>query len=267
MEKKKINAKYERYIKEGRGQGEGKDYLPWTKINEFPSRGRASRVMGLKTGRIHHLHSDNQLRAFLLFEWSDRVIDIRESYPLLDIMEVIDKKDDLRLDKFTDKKTGEQYVITTNFLLTLKDESGSIYHVARTIKNASDLNKKIVIDKLEIERRYWLAKGIDFKIITNKEQSRQYCKNIEWVRETLIAGADDYSDMERLGEELTSFLINKNNMKVKDILKQYENINELDKGKGLYLFRYLIGRKKINIDMRTKVDMNKNIEDIILKFN
>src|SRR5690625_6392131 len=59
-------------------------------------------------------------RAFLLFEFNSKVIDIRESFPLLDVMEVIDDKEDLRFDKFTDRETKEPYVLTTNFLLTVK---------------------------------------------------------------------------------------------------------------------------------------------------
>ena len=114
--------KLKRYLKEGRGQGTGANYQPWTKISDFSSIGRASRIHGLKTHRIHHLHSDIQLRAFLIFEWCDRVVDIRESFPLLDVLEVIDEKKDLRFDKFRDKETGTPLVITTNFLLTTLDQ-------------------------------------------------------------------------------------------------------------------------------------------------
>lgn len=74
-------AKYERYLKEDRGQGEGKNYVPWIKIQDFPSVGRSHRIPGWKTGRVHHLFSDQEKRTFFIFEWSDIVIDIREQYP------------------------------------------------------------------------------------------------------------------------------------------------------------------------------------------
>lgn len=260
-------AKLDRYIKEGRGQGEGINYIPWIKIHEFSSKGRATRIHGLKTNRIHHLHSDNQLRAFLLFEWSDKVIDIRESYPLLDLMEVVDKKDDLRLDRFVDKETGEPYILTTNFLVTMQNEDGDIEYFARAIKNYSELNKKSTIEKFEIERRYWLAKGVNWKVVTNKEINRQFCKNIEWVRETLIQEGNGVSEIEKLSEELVFFFRNSQQIRIKDLLKQFEDINELDIGVGLYLFRYLIGKKLIQIDMRNKIDINKKVEDLIVSFN
>lgn len=75
-------GKIERYFREGRGQGEGKDYKPWLAIQDVSSTGRVSRVKGWKTGRLHHLMSDNEKRYFFLLEWADNVVDIREQYPL-----------------------------------------------------------------------------------------------------------------------------------------------------------------------------------------
>ena len=46
-----------KYIKEGRGQGIAKDYIPWIKIQYFPSKGRVSRGKSWKTGRVHHFLS------------------------------------------------------------------------------------------------------------------------------------------------------------------------------------------------------------------
>ena len=42
-------AKFERYFEEGRGQGSGKDYKPWIKIQSFSAKGRSSRTPGWKT--------------------------------------------------------------------------------------------------------------------------------------------------------------------------------------------------------------------------
>jgi len=212
-----LSQKYSKHIKESRGQGEGADYIPWTKINEFSSKGRATRIMGIKTNRIHHLQSDNQLRAFLIFEWSDKVADIRECYPLLDLMKVIDDKENLSLDKFIDKKTGKQLVITTNFLITLKQDDGTKKYVARAVKNCSELSKKITIEKLEIERRYWQEKNIDFKVITDRELNRQLCKNIQWVREALLDNLEVVDNIKATSELLYLILFNNQGIVVKEV--------------------------------------------------
>jgi hypothetical protein len=257
--------KYARFMKEGRGQGEGANYIPWTLTHEFPSKGRATRLMGIKTNRIHHLHSDNQLRAFLIFEASDKVIDIRESVPLLDIMEVIDDRENLRLDKFCDKETSEQLVVTTSFLLTI-NSNGNKEYIARSVKNSSELTKKITFEKLEIERRYWSAKGIDWKIITDKELPKQYCKNIEWVRETLLNNDEKHTDIdvENLAYSLYGYVLNNKEIILKDLLKEFELREQLDSGTGLYLFRYLIGKRMLRVNMRNKINISLRAGEVVL---
>jgi|SRR5690625_584850 len=261
----RANKKVQKYFKEGRGRGVGKDYIPWTKTHthEFSSKGRATRTLGIKTGRIHHLQSDNQYRAFLLFEFNKRVTDIRESYPLLDVMEVIDEKDDLRFDKFRNKETKEPYVITTNFLLTVKKEDGSENLVARTVKNVSELNRKITWEGLEIERRYWLQKNIDWKVITNKQLPRQLAKNIEWVRETLLPGSGHDVAKETLSIKLLRYLLDYSNITLREVLRLFDKNENVAKGTGLYLFRYLIATREINVDMNKKIVFSSLVGDLI----
>lgn len=59
-------AKYRKYLAEGRGQGELMEYKPCVQVQDFPSKGIVSRVKGRTTGRIHHLMSNLELRYFLL---------------------------------------------------------------------------------------------------------------------------------------------------------------------------------------------------------
>lgn len=256
--------KLARYIKEGRGHGEGANYLPWRYTYEYSSRGRVSRVYGLKTGRIHHLHSDNQYRAFLLFEFNSNVTDIRESYPLLDVQEVIDDKEDLRFDKFADKETKEPYVLTTNFLLTVKDIDGNEKYAARTVKNTTELKRKITFEKLEIERRYWLQKNIDWKVITEKQLPRQLAKNIEWVREPLLEGSEGHLNKDELSMLLFRFLLENGELPLKEVLKLFDKAQGLEKGSGLFLFRFLLAKKELRVDMTKTIDMSAKVIDLML---
>lgn len=258
------DQKLKRYIHEGRGQGTGKEYSPWTKTHEFSSIGRATRILGIKTGRIHHFHSDQQLKAFLIFEWSDKVVDIRESFPLLDVLAVIDDQDDLRFDKFCNKETGEQMVITTNFVLTIKDADGSERDVARTIKNSTELTKKIMFEKLEIERRYWRAKEIEWKVVTDKQLPKQLAKNIEWVRDTLLDQVGDGVEKEPLSVILHKNLLAYPDIVLKDLFRHFDKTEGVPKGTGLYLFRYLIAKKEIRIEMSSTIDFSKKVSNILL---
>ncbi|MFI8715179.1 TnsA endonuclease C-terminal domain-containing protein [Brevibacillus brevis] len=257
-------TKYRRFLTEGRGQGVGKEYIPWTKTHEFSSKGRATRILGIKTGRIHHLHSDLQLRAFLIIEWSEKVIDIRESFPLIDVKTVIDDHEELRFDKFCNKETGDQMVITTNFLLTVKNTDGNENHIARTVKNSTELTRKITLEKLEIERRYWFTKGVEWKVITDKQLPRQLAKNIEWVRDTLLDQERDGMEKEQLSAILHKYLLGNSDIGLRELLRQFDKTEGVPKGTGLYLFRYLIAKKEIRIDMNTAIDFSKKVSGLLL---
>lgn len=41
-------------------------------------------------------------------------------------------------------------------------------HIAISVKSLSELERRTVIEKLKIERRYWMGKGVKFYVITEK---------------------------------------------------------------------------------------------------
>lgn len=170
-------ASIERAIKDGRGQGFGKDYSPWIHIHQVPSLGKSSRIKGWKTGRIHHLLSQLELQYMFLCEWRDDIVDIREQYPLLPREEVKAICEGLNIRPAKDNRTGIEIVMTTDFVLT--DTEGKTH--ARTIKPAKELESERVIEKFEIERIYWERRKATWKIVTDHELSTEKTKSIEWV--------------------------------------------------------------------------------------
>lgn len=252
--------KLSRWIKEGRGQGEGENYKPWLTIQDFPSMGRVTRVFGWTTNRIHHFFSDTQLKYFYLLDWEERVIDIREHYPLIDLEVVLKNTSDLKLDKFIDKKTKEPYILTTTFLITLLNPDGQKSFAARSIKYASELSKKTTIEKLEIERRYWTAKGINWGIVTNKDINDVRAKNIEWIHSAMTS--DDCNglskdDFDELLDALLYRLID-NQQNIREIISRFEKDYSLDAGAGLLLFKHLIAGKRIALDMDKPINLNES---------
>ena len=259
--------KYNRFIKEGRGQGEGINYKPFWTITDFPTYGRASRILGFKTGRIHHFFSDIEKNLFLLLDFDEKNIisDIREHFPLLNLEETIDTCEDLKLDKFKDKETGEKYVITTTLLITLKDISGKVKHSAISVKGSSELNRDITIQRLEIERRFWEEKNVPWAIITDKEIPKIKCKNIEWIHSTL-------RDSEEFGisndkrtyykEAFKELLVNMDD-ELRNIIYYFEQCNNLNEGIGLYIFKYLIANREIKVDLNNEIKLDRPAKELI----
>jgi hypothetical protein len=258
--------KLNRWIKEGRGQGEGKEYKPWLTVQDFPSMGRVTRVFGWTTQRIHHFFSDTQLKYFYLLDWEEKVIDIREHYPLIDLEVVLKDTSDLRLGKFIDRKTKEPYILTTTFLITLLNSDGKKSFAARSIKYASELSKKSTIEKLEIERRYWKAQGIDWGIVTNKDINDVRAKNIEWVHS--VMNSDDCNGLSKAEFDdlfdgiLYRFIDNKQS--IKNIIAGFEKDYSLDVGMGLLLFKRLVAEKRIVLDMDKPINLSQTGKSVYI---
>ncbi|MBN6185671.1 hypothetical protein JQN58_01570 [Aneurinibacillus sp. BA2021] len=117
--------KLQRYIKEGRGQGEFESYKPFIQIHDFGSLGRSSRIRTWKCNRVVHLLSDIESRFFYLTEYNDSILQVKEHMPLYDFEEVVGEQEDIDIRKFKDKQSGFPYILTTTFLITVKGKDGN----------------------------------------------------------------------------------------------------------------------------------------------
>jgi len=252
--------KYERFIKDGRGKGELSDYKPWLNVQTTPSLGKVSRLYSWKTGRIHELLSDIQTRYFYLLEWESNVTDIREHWPLLDIDEVLTNSIDLDIDKYSALAREVPYILTTTFLISQKDEKGNERYIARNIKASSELEKKSTIERLEIIRRYFEKRNIDFGIVTQKEIPIAKCKNIEWIRTChdigeingISIGEKDY-----LCRTLLDLIKNNMAKPIRKITADFDMEQNMESGMGLLVFKHLLARRIIQVDMDKKIDINR----------
>ena len=226
------------------------------KVTTFSSKGRATRIYGYKTNKIHHLQSENQLRIFLILEWSNSVKYIEENVELKDLEIIIDDLENLRLDKFSDKETGQLYQLHTNFLVTIKKNNGE-EQIAISVKSLSELERKTVIEKMEIERRYWKEKGVSFHVITEKEIDKQFVENIKWVREAFIDKSIE--NKEEIKEKLYYFLQEYKEKVIMDALNKFDEEEKLKAGTALFILRYLIATKEIEINVKEKLDLNDSI--------
>lgn len=166
-----------RRFKEGRGQGYGKHYKPFLTVRDVPSKGRVHRRPSITHGRIVHLLSDLELAAFLLFDWCESVVDIREQFPLSP-----DKTINIanRLGIKHPAARGVKQVMTTDLLIDLKI-GGQLSTQAISIKYRQDLEDARVIEKQEIEKRFWESEQVEWFIFTENEVPHTLIQNIKWL--------------------------------------------------------------------------------------
>lgn len=257
-------SKFNRYLKEGRGEGVGKDYKPWLMTYNVPSHGRRARDPGWKTERLHHLMSDHETRYFYILEWSDLVIDIREQYPLVELEDAQKIAFDMGIEYPTDKNSGFPIVLTTDFMITIRD-GDRISNIARTVKPSKELDKNRVIEKFEIERRYWAAKGIDWGIVTEHEIPIALAKNVEYLHPHYYLEPTSeipLSQLLNVGELIKDRLKISKKPIVEITLKLDEEMN-LTSGTSLRVFLHLVAKKEIILDMNQKINISRSARTII----
>ena len=256
--------KLQRFIKDGRGQGEYESYKGFTQIHDFGSLGRSSRIRTWRFNRILHLLSDIETRFFYLTEFDDSILQVKEHFPLYDFESVVGEQEDIDIRKFKDKQSGFPYILTTTFLITVKGNDGNTYDVARSVKASHELEKKAVIERFELIRRYFEKKGIDWGLVTQKEIPLAKARNIEWIHpakfleETTDFSKDDISHLTRILMEQ----FYKNTKAIREITSSFDAQLNLEAGSGLLLFKHLLATKLIKIDMNKKIDLNQSAETL-----
>lgn len=263
MAKRKRKINIENRIKEGYGTGRGDKYIPWIKIQDVPSKGRASRIRGIKTGRMQELLSDMERNFFYVLDYSDIVQDIREQFPLLPMEETMLIANELGVEHPKNPETGELIVMTTDFLINI-DYNNESLEIARTTKSKDDLLNKRVCEKFEIERVYWERKGVNWAIITEEEIDSTLVKNIGLVHSYKEIGlVDSFIDIEpgEIKDLIYEFLkrIVDNPKSMRRICNEFDDEMCLKRGTGLSIFKYLVINRIIVIDITKKINVNSNI--------
>ena len=242
---------YKKHLHEGRGQGIGATYSPWVCIQDFPSLGMVSRVSGTTTGRIHHLMSNLELSLFYLLDWSDDVTDIREQYPLADLVQAIEIAEKANIRYPYDTKSGFPYVLTSDFYLDTKQGAMVI-----SVKPSSELGKPRVREKLEIERRYWTIRGVPWSIMTENEINRVKANNIEWLaqaKDLSVFGLSEATQAACREYFLNLFYTTRSPLAI--LFKAVERAFGLTVGMGLNIYKHLAYWKRIVFNANDKVDL------------
>jgi hypothetical protein len=257
--------KIARYLKEGRGQGQLESYQPWLTIHDLSSLGRSTRVHSFKTGRDHHLLSDLETDLFFLLEWDQTVVDIREQFPL-------DREETRRLAREAgvahpqDPSTQTDIVMTSDVLVDLHTSDG-VGQVVCAVKLAIDLDDQRVIEKLELERRYWRAQGTPWYLVTDRDLPAERVKNIRWLHEMysldyqIIPHPAYWDDRcERFVEQLHRV----HGGLIRDFFGHLETTCGFASGDALTVLRHLAARRVVLIDLDRSFSTNDTLAHLTL---
>ena len=174
------------------------------------------------------------------------MLDIREQFPLrlTETMEIA-----RRLNVKHPWKGDFPFVMTTDFLVTRADG----LH-ARTIKCSDELDNPRIIEKFSIEQAYWASHGVGWKIVTEKQVSREQALNCQW----LYSGESPESFIPdpETRQEAQAFLlglVDENHLLPADGIEFFENTFGLPAGSAIALYKSLIIAGAISPDMSRKL--------------
>jgi hypothetical protein len=244
--------KIERFIKEGRGQGQGAEYLPWLTIHDVPSHGRRSRPFSLKTGRVHHLMSDVETSVFLLSDWNRSVLDIREQFPL-DRARTRLLAAELGVKHPQDVRTKTDLVMTVDLLLDVLGDSQP-RSIPVSCKFTSDLTDRRTLEKLEIERRYCIERWGAWRLMTERDYDEAYVGNLCWVHEMASIEKQEAphpSYWQDCCRHLVHALRSSPSRTLQGAFKAMEQSQGLPEGTALLVFRHLLATRAVGMDLRS----------------
>ena len=148
----------------------------------------------------------------------------------------------------TDKASGYPYVLTCDFMVTT-----SYGLKARTVKMTSELDNERTLEKLEIERRYWVRQGIDWKIVTEREIPYQKARNIEWLYTS--HGFDTLNEFSQARDKLRRLLL-RGEYSIIEAAETIEREYELSTGTGLQLFKQLVLNRVLVVNLNEPLNLH-----------
>jgi hypothetical protein len=246
-----------RKIREGRGLGEFKNYKPWLDIRDVPSLGRSHIDLSATVGRPHHLLSDLEERVFLCADYSPRVIDIREQYPLFPRAETFEIAEEMGIKH--PAHAGSSEVLTEDLLLTLVNSSNRF--LAIQVKYASELMDEEVLHKLELQRRYFARRGIEWKLVTERDLPIILERNLKWLR----PGALEVFPANIAAEFKRKIVESKPSDELFDSIKRAGKFAELQSHEATLLFKRLTWIHEIELDINVPLELSIPISKIGLR--
>ena len=159
--------------------------------------------------------------------------------------------------------------MTTDFLITLQGTHRPMV-VARTVKPTSELNKRRVQEKFEIERRYWLKRGIDWGIVTEQDIDTTLAQNLQLLRQYWDVSNRLNGNSERLAEivkELNLIASNNSDQSLRTMTRLCGQRLNLPAGDCLAVIYHLLITRQWQANLRMPLNPTKPITSLETKEN
>lgn len=244
---------YERLIRAGFGSGEGINYKPWLRVRDVPSRGVSAKIRSMTVGRRHETLSGLESNSLILADFNNDVIDIREQFPLFPLDAVCQLASNAGIRYPRAPNSTAPAILTTDLLLTRRTAGDTTYQ-AISIKPSSELRKRRVLEKLEIERLWWQSLDVDWKLVTELNIPVIVADNLAWVSKDLrseeeLFSANDLPSVEALVHTVESGIYT-----VESLFKNVSEKLSCDPEQAGYAILRAIWMNQLQIDLGSSIE-------------
>lgn len=182
-------------------------YKPYLTVRDVNKVGRRHWLQCPIQNRPVHLLSDGELRAYTILVAQPQTAEVWEQYAL-DIDVTLKIAERLEILHPRDYKTGEARVMTTDFVV-LNKVGSALPRIAYTFKYSNQVYAEVgrpvrcpkawrTWQKFEIENEYWRRLGVEYRLITEKDATKERFWNLEFCAA--------HRDLKVSNERLISFI-------------------------------------------------------------
>ena len=237
---------YKRHLKNKYGVGEGINYKPWLTIRDVKGKNAfRSIVKGITTGRKHHFLSSIETQLFYILEFNKNTIDIREQFPL----------DPEKTSNISERAgiphpavSGVAQIMTTDFLVDLLN-NGKVIQIAISVKYENELEDERVVEKQELERRYWESIGVKWYIFTENEVPPTLIQNIKWLIPQMHSFDLNQDDQFTVFNVINEALLTYPEDKIAVVMKILDQKYQAEGGTYLSYLRHLLAQNAFAWDV------------------
>lgn len=150
--------------------------------------------------------------------------------------------------------------MSTDFVLKVK-RALSFDYFARQVKYESSLSDHRTQEKLELERRYWLKRNIDYGIITECDVHMPLVYNIKWVHSRYTFADLSPLTKEAVREvayELTN-MIKREDAPLRKLTSNCDSSLRLKAGDSMKIVRHLIAIRHWEVDMSRRLKQGQRL--------
>ena len=229
-------------------------------VRDVPSKGLSARISGLNPSEVHHVFSILERRYFYALLWSNRIVDIKtqQLLPLENTQEIADR---MGIRHPINPKTHELAQMSTDFVLDVIKNDVTIIE-ARSVKPEKEIYKRRTVEKLEIERLYWVEKGIDWRLVTERQIPMTLAENVEWAYEALrlpLGFPIPEHQMEQVAQTLLAEIRGSDVSLASAALLTDERLG-MPNGTSLWIAKHMIANRHWEVDMLSPIKPSERLE-------